>query len=137
MARHTCRCPLRWSDMDAYGHVNNVAYLVYLEQARISLFDAVPLGGLLESGVVVVKHEIHYRRPLVYRSRPVPIDIWVDGVSRRTWTFRYVVREDDGTVYARASTLMAAWERGEGVSRSLTDEERMHLLSLEDEPTPS
>ena len=25
--RHRYRCPLRWSDMDAYGHVNNVVYL--------------------------------------------------------------------------------------------------------------
>ena len=29
---------MRWSDMDAYGHVNNTAYLAYLEQARVSMF---------------------------------------------------------------------------------------------------
>ena len=32
---HVYRCPLRWSDMDAYGHVNNVRFLTYLEEARI------------------------------------------------------------------------------------------------------
>ena len=30
--------PLRWSDMDAYGHVNNVQYLRLLEEARITAF---------------------------------------------------------------------------------------------------
>lgn len=35
MARHIFRCPLRWADMDAFGHVNNVAFLRYLEEARI------------------------------------------------------------------------------------------------------
>lgn len=35
MARHIYRCPLRWSDMDAFGHVNNVVFLRYLEEARI------------------------------------------------------------------------------------------------------
>ncbi|MGX1474786.1 UNVERIFIED_CONTAM: acyl-CoA thioesterase FadM [Streptomyces canus] len=33
--RHIYRCPLRWADMDAYGHVNNVVFLRYLEEARI------------------------------------------------------------------------------------------------------
>lgn len=35
MARHHYRCPLRWSDMDSFGHVNNVVFLRYLEEARI------------------------------------------------------------------------------------------------------
>lgn len=35
MARHIYACPLRWSDMDAFGHVNNVVFLRYLEEARI------------------------------------------------------------------------------------------------------
>jgi acyl-CoA thioester hydrolase len=30
--------PLRWSDMDAYGHVNNVQFLRLLEDARVVLF---------------------------------------------------------------------------------------------------
>lgn len=33
--RHIYSCPLRWSDMDAFGHVNNVVFLRYLEEARI------------------------------------------------------------------------------------------------------
>jgi len=32
---HTSLQPLRWADMDMLGHVNNVAYFRYMEQARI------------------------------------------------------------------------------------------------------
>jgi len=28
--RYVYRCPLRWSDMDAYGHVNNAVFIRYL-----------------------------------------------------------------------------------------------------------
>ena len=36
MARpYRVEVPLRWSDMDAYGHVNNVQYLRLLEDARV------------------------------------------------------------------------------------------------------
>ena len=32
---HEMRMPIRWGDMDAYGHVNNTVYFRYMEQARI------------------------------------------------------------------------------------------------------
>ena len=30
------RIPLRWADMDAYGHVNNIAVVQLLEEARVA-----------------------------------------------------------------------------------------------------
>ena len=30
------RVPMRWGEMDALGHMNNVCYFRYFEQARIS-----------------------------------------------------------------------------------------------------
>ena len=54
--------------MDAYGHVNNVIFLGYLEEARVSLFERMDLANPLETGVVVARHEIDYRKPLVYRA---------------------------------------------------------------------
>lgn len=46
MARHIYSCPLRWSDMDAFGHVNNVVFLRYLEEARIDfMFRLAPGDG--------------------------------------------------------------------------------------------
>jgi acyl-CoA thioester hydrolase len=133
MARHSFRCPMRWSDMDAYGHVNNVTYLVYLEEARVSLFDRMDLASPLETGVVVARHEIDYKRPLVHRIDPVIVDIWVEHVSRRSWTFRHVIRDDDGVVYALASTVMVGWDLAGERSRDLTEDERRQLLTLTDE----
>ncbi|MGL5850524.1 MAG: acyl-CoA thioesterase, partial [Phycicoccus sp.] len=34
-APYRVEVPLRWSDMDAYGHVNNVQFLRLLEDARV------------------------------------------------------------------------------------------------------
>lgn len=31
---HTATIPVRWGDMDSYGHVNNILYMQYLEEAR-------------------------------------------------------------------------------------------------------
>jgi acyl-CoA thioester hydrolase len=44
MTRLQVPVQLRWSDMDAYGHVNNVELLRLLEEARIEAFWAHPAG---------------------------------------------------------------------------------------------
>ncbi len=37
--------PIRWGDMDAFGHVNNTVYFRYMEQVRISWFEQVGIAG--------------------------------------------------------------------------------------------
>ncbi|MFE2252547.1 acyl-CoA thioesterase, partial [Streptomyces lavendulae] len=73
MARHHYRCPLRWADMDAFGHVNNVVFLRYLEEARIDfMFRLAPGEGSdsFTGGSVVARHEIDYKLPLVPPDEP-------------------------------------------------------------------
>jgi acyl-CoA thioester hydrolase len=37
---HEMRMPIRWGDMDAYGHVNNTIYFRYMEQARVEWINS-------------------------------------------------------------------------------------------------
>ena len=36
---HITKMPIRWGDMDAYGHVNNTIYFRYMEQARVEWIE--------------------------------------------------------------------------------------------------
>ena len=36
---HEKRLEIRWSDLDAFGHVNNAVYLAYLEECRDEWLD--------------------------------------------------------------------------------------------------
>ena len=42
---HVTRMPIRWGDMDAYGHVNNTVYFRYMEQARVEVLGAQQYKG--------------------------------------------------------------------------------------------
>ena len=80
---------MRWSDMDAYGHVNNVIFLGYFEMARVDLFferASLEERTGLRRGTVVAEHEIRYRRPVVYSAQPLEVQIWVDGVGQALLT---------------------------------------------------
>ena len=96
--RHIYRCPLRWADMDAYGHVNNAVFLRYLEEARVDmLFTHAQRGGgeRLAEGVVIARHEIDYKRPLIFRPEPVRIETWVTMIRHASFGLAYEVRDDD------------------------------------------
>jgi acyl-CoA thioester hydrolase len=65
---HVERIPIRWGDMDAMGHVNNVTYFRFMEQARISWFDRlVPERKAWKSnGIVIVNASCNFRRAMTY-----------------------------------------------------------------------
>ncbi|CAG7626312.1 acyl-CoA thioesterase [Actinacidiphila bryophytorum] len=135
MARHIFRCPLRWADMDAFGHVNNVAFLRYLEEARIDfMFRLAPGEGSASftGGSVVARHEIDYLRPLVHRHAPVDIETWVTDISAASMTVRYEVKDEE-TVYARASTVVVPYNLAMGRPRRITAEERAFLEKYRDD----
>ena len=99
--------PLRWSDMDAYGHVNNVQFLRLLEDARVIGFQEW-FGqdrSLLSEGVIVARHEIEYLAPLDFRHAPISVDMWATKIAGSSFNLAYEVRDPDDvglTLYARA-----------------------------------
>ena len=135
MSRHRYHVQLRWSDMDALRHVNNVQFLRFLEDARVQMLVEAGRRRLeSELGVVVVRHEIDYLRPLLFRTEPVVVDTWVTHVGRTSYTVAYEVREPSGdTVYARASTVLVSVSLADGSSQPIDDAMRAELERFVDD----
>ncbi|MFI6287673.1 acyl-CoA thioesterase [Streptomyces sp. NPDC051018] len=138
MARHIYRCPLRWADMDAFGHVNNVVFLRYLEEARIDfMFRLQPGDGSpsFSGGSVVARHEIDYVRPLVHRHEPVVVESWVTRINAASLTIAYEVKDTEGAaeIYVRASTVVVPYDLEAGRPRRISAEEKSYLLRFLEE----
>lgn len=128
---------VRWSDMDAYGHVNNVQYLRYLEEARVSLFQTWfgASRDLLSEGVLVARAEIDYRKPLVFDHRPAAIQMWCSQIGGASYDLAYVVRlRGAQDVYAVAETTMVSYDLATGRPRRLSQTEREVLTANYAEP---
>jgi acyl-CoA thioester hydrolase len=139
VTRHVVHVKPRWSDMDAYGHVNNVTWMEYLQEARVDMFHGhgdEPGGGLLAEGVVVARVLIDYKRALVFRPDPVRIEMWVSRTGTASFTLDYEAldRADDGavTVYAVAQTILVPVTLNDGRPRRLRPSERALLAALTD-----
>jgi acyl-CoA thioester hydrolase len=115
--------------MDAYGHVNNVVYLTYLEEARVDMLFSLGSeygGKALSEGVLVAHHEIDYKKPLVYHPRGVDIEMWVGYVKGASFEIRYEVH-DETTVFARAGSVLVPYDLEMERPRRVSPEERDFL----------
>lgn len=110
--------------MDAYGHVNNVVFLRYLEEARIDFLFRPDKD--FKQGSVVARHEIDYKRQLVHRHEPVDIELWVTEIKAASFTLTYEVKDGD-LVYVRASTVIVPFDFDAQRPRRITAEEREFL----------
>ncbi len=127
---------MRWSDMDAYGHVNNVVYLTYLEEARVDMLFALGAehgGKALSEGVLVAHHEIDYKRALVYHPRGVDIEMWVGAIKGASFEIRYEVRDEE-TVFATAGSVLVPYDLASARPRRVSPEERSFLAQYVEQP---
>ena len=81
---------IRFSDIDAMGHVNNAVYFSYLEQARIHFFRA--LVGIewnwRDQGILVAHNEIDYKAPILLNDL-IHIDVYPTHIGNRSFTLEY------------------------------------------------
>jgi acyl-CoA thioester hydrolase len=130
--RHVHEFHVRFGDIDVLGHVNNCRYLTYLEDARISMFrlDLIREGREPLKGLVVARHEIDYKRPLLFGPDPVRVETWVTEVRAGSFALAYEVRDDE-RVYARASSVIVAYDLDKAGARRLGEDEVAFLKTYQ------
>ena len=119
---------VRWSDMDAYGHVNNARFLTLFEEARVAMFfiGARAHGlGSFEEGIVIARHEVDYLKPVDYGAS-VRIEMWISLLRAASFTVSYEMF-DDGVLVSRAKSVCVPYNLTEGYPRRLSDAEREFL----------
>lgn len=132
---------LRWSDLDAYGHVNNAAMLRLLEEARIQAFwadgDPVAVGATTavldgrpgaDTLSLIARQEIEYLAPIPYLRQPLDVQLWLSGLGGASLVVCYEVHapvgSDPDLVYTKASTTIVLVDRDTSRPRRIKDVER-------------
>ena len=117
------RVQVRWADLDANRHVNNVTYFTYMEQARIDWLKRNALQTTMTGeGPVVVQTSCNYRKP-VPGVDALDVLLYGGAAGRTSFPTYYeiVSAEDPALLYADGQAIMVWTDRDSGASRPVPD----------------
>jgi acyl-CoA thioester hydrolase len=116
--------PIRWGDMDAFGHVNNTVYFRYMEQVRISWFEQMDMAGpdVKGQGPVIVNASMEFLRQLHYPG-DILCTMTVGQPGRSSFDTGFELRraDDPETLYARGNARCVWIDYAAGKSVPIPD----------------
>ena len=143
--------PLRWSDFDAYAHVNNAEMLRLLEEARIQAFwrpDSPGTAGMATAVLdarpgartisLIARQEIEYLAPIPYMRAPLDIEMWIGRMGGASLEICYELYSPVGVeprvLYTKAATTLVMVTAATGRPERIPDELREVWAPYVDEP---
>jgi acyl-CoA thioester hydrolase len=119
----------RFSDLDLLGHVNNVVYHEYLQEARFRLLAALGRETVEAAPMVVARQEIDHISPLHASTEPVLAQTWVESIGRSSFVVACTLYDAPDVVAARARSVLVFIDATTGNSVPMSESMRMWLTS--------
>jgi acyl-CoA thioester hydrolase len=104
---------VRWGDMDAMGHVNNIIYFQYLESARVGYFEALAgwTGrdeGCGRQGPVLVSQTFNYRLQVYYPAE-LEVGVRCREIRNRSFVLEYGIFRKGADELIGDGSSVAVW----------------------------
>jgi len=112
--RHRTRLEVRFRDIDAFGHVNNAAFVTYLEQARIRyLIDNLHEETPQHLPLILASLQVDFRAPILF-GQEVEIGTRVDWIGNTSFSVSHRMTAGTGPqagqrLAAEAATVLVAY----------------------------
>jgi len=121
--------PIRFADLDALAHVNNVRALEFLQEARVAMtrelgyaFEAGSLGQHIEGlGQYIVRIENDYVSPIQMQDGRVIVESGIERIGTSSYTIAHTASVPDGRVVLRARAVMVCVNATSGSSAPIPD----------------
>jgi len=109
--RHRTRLEVRFRDIDAFRHVNNAAFVTYIEQARIRyLIDILKLDAVERAPLILAAVQMDFRAPILF-GQDVEIGTRVDWIGRTNFSMAHWMEAgDDRHLVAEAQTILVTYD---------------------------
>jgi acyl-CoA thioester hydrolase len=126
--------PVAWGEMDAFQHVNNVAYFRYFEGVRIAYSERAGLHAYKDQtgiGPILGSTSCRYKMPLTYPDT-VSVGAKIVSMEEDRFTMKYaVVSHRHGKLAAEGDGVIVMYNYREGKKTAMPEEIRKRLLALE------
>jgi acyl-CoA thioester hydrolase len=125
---------VRYGDLDPQGHVNNAAFLTYLEHARVSYIRHLGLWdgkSFLEIGFILARVELDYMVPILMTDN-VEVGVKVSRIGNKSLDMLYLVQESEtGVSFAKGKTVQVAYDYRKRETIPVTENWRKIIQNFE------
>ncbi|SES94242.1 acyl-CoA thioester hydrolase [Salinibacillus kushneri] len=124
--KHECKVKVRASETDALGHVSNISYFIYLEEARIEMFK--DLGELLdmESWPFILASTSCDFKQQAYFDEVMTIRTYVSKMGNSSFHLRHKFVNERGLI-AEGTAIMVYFDFNKQKTTSIPDSVRQKL----------
>lgn len=124
---------LDWSEMDMFGHINNVSYFKYMQAGRVNYWELCGMASRLESerlGPVLAESTCRFIAPLFY---PGTIQVRTGLVAYKTSSFTLVHRifNTEGILCAEGRDVIVWYDFATNQKRALSEADLAAMMALE------
>lgn len=121
--------PVRWGDLDAFGHVNNTVYFRYMEEARVNCMGAAGIGISGAGRALALAHtSCDFLRPIFWPAT-LQIEMCLQRVGRSSLEYvaELSIVGDDAGPCMRARNVIVGTDPATGQSMPWTPAELQGL----------
>jgi len=123
-----------WSELDVFGHVNNLEIMKYVQAARVNYLEKVGLMQLQSEkniGPILASIHTQFRKPLFYPGQ-VTVYSGVDYIKTSSFKIHHEIYNDNNELAAEAQDIIVFYDFNRNHKLSIPEELRKKIELLED-----
>jgi acyl-CoA thioester hydrolase len=137
--QHMTKFPLKlnlrldWSEMDLFGHINNVAYFKYIQAARVNYWETMGLSKMFEEtrkGPILASSAIDFRKPLHYPGNIV-VQSGIDTVGESSFLILHQILNEKKEVCAEGRDVVVLFDFNQNKKMAVPEEIRKMIDAME------
>jgi acyl-CoA thioester hydrolase len=101
-----------WSELDLFGHVNNVMFVKYVQAGRVNYWEQIGLYQEFlktKKGPMLVSVKCDFRKPLLFPGH-VTINTRMEFIGNTSFGFHHLLLDDNGDEVAEAHDVMVSFD---------------------------
>lgn len=127
------RLRIDWSEMDLFGHVNNVAFFKYLQAARVHYWELIGLSAHFNKthiGPILASSTCNFKKPLHY---PGSIIVWssVEFMKSSSFGIHHFILNDNDEVAAEGHDVIVMYDFNQNEKTAIPDWLRQKIEETE------
>ena len=103
---------LDWSEMDLFGHINNVSYFKFLQASRVNYWEQLGLTKMhseIQLGPILASTSCSFLKPLHYPGE-ITIQASIEFIKNTSFGIHHQVLNEQGEIAAEGKDVIVLYD---------------------------